>query len=225
MLNKSDLLKLNNTQVFGLLLGLGLILRFFSFFPSVINHDESTYLVIANALLRGEIYFVDAVDTKPIGIFIVFALFQQIFGSSIVLLRLAVAIWLVTTAYLLYKTKLKIDQSFNGAIASGIIYLLLNSIFTFYGVSPNTELFFNLFTILAIYLIIDQGEARTWVYLVAGLCLGAGFVIKYVVLFDAFAIALFVLWERRHDRGKLYKSLRHVIIMAVGALFFQFRYI
>ena len=34
-----------------MLTGLSLVMRFFSFFPSVMDHDESTYLVIADALL------------------------------------------------------------------------------------------------------------------------------------------------------------------------------
>jgi hypothetical protein len=48
------------------------ILRFFSFFPAVISHDESTYLVIARGLLEGKTYFVDLIDTKPIGIFVLY---------------------------------------------------------------------------------------------------------------------------------------------------------
>ena len=32
-----------------MLTGLSLVMRLFSFFPSVMDHDESTYLVIADA--------------------------------------------------------------------------------------------------------------------------------------------------------------------------------
>ncbi|HEX5625100.1 MAG TPA: hypothetical protein VFX48_03710, partial [Saprospiraceae bacterium] len=42
---------------------LAILLRFFSFFPSVIDHDESTYIVIAKALLEGQTYFKDVIDT------------------------------------------------------------------------------------------------------------------------------------------------------------------
>ena len=48
-----------------MLTGLSLVMRFFSFFPSVMDHDESTYLVIADALRHGDVYLRDVIDTKP----------------------------------------------------------------------------------------------------------------------------------------------------------------
>ncbi|MBP8239553.1 MAG: hypothetical protein KAX50_06315, partial [Saprospiraceae bacterium] len=59
------------------LIGLALVMRFFSFFPSVINHDESTYILIAEGLLKGKVYFRDYIDTKPIGIFLLYAGFLK----------------------------------------------------------------------------------------------------------------------------------------------------
>jgi hypothetical protein len=58
---------------------LAVTLRFFSFFPSVIDHDESTYLEIARMLLSGKILYVDMVDIKPPGIFLILAGLQAVF--------------------------------------------------------------------------------------------------------------------------------------------------
>ena len=70
-------------RILAMLTGLSLVMRFFSFFPSVMDHDESTYLVIADALRQGNVYLRDVIDTKPIGIFTLFAVFQILFGKSI----------------------------------------------------------------------------------------------------------------------------------------------
>ena len=57
-----------------ILLLLAVLLRWGTFFPSVINHDESTYFLIGKALQEGQTYLVDSYDTKPVGIFLVYAL-------------------------------------------------------------------------------------------------------------------------------------------------------
>ncbi len=169
-----------------------ILIRFFSFFPSVIDHDESTYIVIADAILNGQTYFIDVIDTKPIGIFLIYAGLQTIFGPSIFMLRLLASVILGLTAFFLYKAKRKSGGGPHGALAVGMIYLILNSIFTYYGVSPNTETFFGLFTAIALWLWIE--EKRSWLYFLAGFSLGLGFIIKYVVAFDALALGLFMLW-------------------------------
>ena len=44
---------------------LNFILRFFSFFPTLIDHDESTNLVIAKKILKGKVLYTDMIDIKP----------------------------------------------------------------------------------------------------------------------------------------------------------------
>ena len=83
---------------------LSTVMRFFSFFPSVMDHDESTYLVIADALRNGDVYLRDVIDTKPIGIFTLLAIFQLFFGKSILIFRIITAIWIALTAWMLYLT-------------------------------------------------------------------------------------------------------------------------
>jgi 4-amino-4-deoxy-L-arabinose transferase-like glycosyltransferase len=168
--------------------------RLLSFFPSVINHDESTYLVIAQTLLQGYTYFVDYIDTKPPGIFWILAGFLAVFGKSIVLFRAFVAIIIATTAFGLYLIQLTMGQSRKVALGTALIYILLSSLFTFYGISPNTETFFNCFTVFAFWLVLSK--RRGWTYLLAGFLLGAGFMIKYVVVFDAAAFGVWLLWEQ-----------------------------
>jgi 4-amino-4-deoxy-L-arabinose transferase-like glycosyltransferase len=207
-------------MILGMLIGFSLLMRFFSFFLSVMDHDESTYLVIAAALNEGKVYLRDVIDTKPIGIFTLLAGFQILFGKSIIVFRIITTIWIALTAWMLYLTHRELIKDSPGyrsnpaPIASGVIYVFIISIFTFYGISPNTEHFFNLFTITALFLILRY-QGVGWVFL-AGVLLGLGFMIKYVVLFDALAIGLFYLWRQVSSRQKIVYWFSRCALMAVG---------
>ena len=181
---------------FGLL---ALAMRFFSFFPSVINHDESTYIVIAEGLLQGKVNFHDYIDTKPAGIFLLYAALLRIW-PSVEWIRIVTALWVALTAFVLYAAKLRLGSDARAAAATGVIYIFLTSIFTFYGVSPNTELYYCLFTGLALWLVSGRESYGAWA--LAGLSLGLGFLLKYVVLFDAAAFGLFLWWRQaQHKAG------------------------
>ncbi|MFZ1678396.1 MAG: glycosyltransferase family 39 protein [Saprospiraceae bacterium] len=200
--------------------GFALLMRVFSFFPSVINHDESTYILIADALGRGRVYLKDVMDTKPIGIFLLFAFFQILFGKAIMVIRIITAVWVALTGFMLFLAHRQFLQpssrsSYNEApIASGIIYVFIASIYSTYGLSPNTELFFNLFTITALFLILRYKGAG--IFFLAGLVLGAGFMIKYVVLFDALAIGLFYLWQQVTLRKSWHFWLLRCTLLGIG---------
>ncbi|WP_367388531.1 ArnT family glycosyltransferase [Lewinella sp. LCG006] len=176
------------------LLFLAVLLRWGTFFPSVINHDESTYFLIGKGLLEGQTYLVDSYDTKPVGIFLIYALMSWLGGGAIFFLRLFTALVIGLTAYLLYLLGNSASGNTKASWAAAISYLLLTSIFKFYGISPNTELFFNPFTLGALLLVWGEGR-KIHHFLLAGLLLGAGFMIKYVIAADALAIGLFLLWQ------------------------------
>jgi hypothetical protein len=197
---------------------LAIVLRFFSFFPSVIDHDESTYLEIARMLLSGKTLYVDMIDIKPPGIFLILAGFQAVFGHSIFVMRLLVAIWVGLTAYLVYLTGNLLFKDNRAAIASGFIYIFFISTWSYYGVSITPEIFFNLFTISSLYILLKmKSQVR---YFWAGLLAGVGFIIKYLVLFDfTVFIAFIVISEYRSGTGKrLPRAIYNLILAGSGFL-------
>ena len=151
---------------------LSLILRFFSFFPSVIDHDESTYLEIARMILAGKTLYVDMIDIKPPGIFLILAGFQAVFGYSLFVIRLLVAIWIAITAFMIYKTGRLLVKDERASLAAGIIYIFLISTWSFYGISITPEIFFNLFTVSALYVLLKKQSMLN--YMLAGLVSRAG---------------------------------------------------
>lgn len=163
-------------------------LRFFSFFPSVLDHDESTYMIIGRDILNGKALYTDVTDTKPVGIFLFYAGLEFLFGSSIFWKRFAFAIIVGVTAFFVFKVSKKFFENKKVAFASGLIYIFYTSIWNYHGRSPNTELLFNLFTIFGLFLFLRKDFKS---YFFGGLSLGIGFMIKYLVLFDLFALMLF----------------------------------
>lgn len=214
-------------QVFLLFLLFSIILRFFSFFPSVIDHDESTYLVMASSMLKGELLYVDLIDIKPVGIFLIMAFFQLLFGNSIFMIRLISAGLVALTSFFIYKTKISRNEDKISAVNSGILYVFIISIFAFFGVSLNTELYFNFFTIIGLYFFFSKHKYK---YFTSGLFFGFGFIIKYVVLFDFAALAFFNLlwfiisgqkkWFKNYFLPHFYTSLAFLVPFAITHLYY-----
>ena len=192
---------------------LAILLRFFSFFPSVIDHDESTYLEIARMLIHGKTLYVDMVDIKPPGIFLILAGLQFVFGYPIFVIRMLVSVWIGITAFLIFLTGKAMMNDDRPAIASGIIYIFFISTWSFYGISITPEIFFNLFTIAALLVIVKKKHVSK--YLWAGLLAGIGFIVKYLVIFDFAVIVLFfIITEYRKNETKKFQKAFLSIIMA-----------
>ena len=191
---------------------LAIVLRFFSFFPSVIDHDESTYLIMARMILQGKTLYVDMVDIKPPGIFLILAAFQVVFGYSIFVLRLLVSLWVAVTAFMIYKTGRVVFKDERSSLAAGTIYIFLISTWSFYGISITPEIFFNLFTISALYILLKKQGLLN--YMMAGLLFGIGFIVKYLVLFDftVFMVFFFILNFRKRDRIGIIRMVSYIFL-------------
>lgn len=197
--------------IFLFLLAFSTLLRWGTFSHSVINHDESTYIVIADEMLRGETYLKESIDTKPVGLFWLYAAMVTVTGGSIIGIRFLASFVIALTAFFLFRAGRKATASSRVGWAAGLSYPLILSIFTFYGISPNTELFFNCFTAAAIMLAIPELIAR-WEdastvklsigrYALVGVLLGYAVIIKPVAAAEALAIGLFLLyWGWQKER-------------------------
>lgn len=204
-MGKFRLENISSYNVLILLIILSIALRFFTFFPTLIDHDESTYLVIAKEILKGKVLYSDVTDIKPVGIFYITAGYLKLFGDSIFGYRVFGAFIIALTAFFLYHTKINIGHTKNAALATGVIYIIYLSIWTQYGVPLNTEHFFNLFTSIALWLIFSL--KKNWRFLVAGFVIGIGFLIKIVVLFDFAAFFLFLIISDGIDKKLNLKKL------------------
>lgn len=178
------------------LLCTAVLLRWPTFWHSVLDHDESTYLVVAWEMLEGELLYKDLIDLKPPGIFLLFAAQLAVF-KSIVWERLLSALVVGWTAYGLYRAQKAANYAPKAAWATGFLYIALTGLFKNYGLAVNTELYFNAFTIWGLYWFLQAdrpiaGRQRPFAaYAFGGFLMGWGFLVKYAVLFD---FAAFMAW-------------------------------
>jgi len=204
-----------NIHIFLLFVAASLFLRFYSFFPAVMDHDESTYLIIGRDIAMGKDLYADVTDTKPAGIFLIYAFLHFIFGYSIFLTRFVVAWVVAITAWLIYHAAVRLYEARKAACAAGMIYIFYTSVWSQFGLSPNTEQFFNLTTISGFLLLLNRKKQN---FALSGLIFGVGFMIKYVVLFDfLFLAAFFLIQECIQNQWKLKKvGIVKYILAGVG---------
>lgn len=99
--------------IFFILLLIGLLVRFPFFFPSVINWDESTFIIVAQDVLNGNLPFVHLWDLKPPLLYLFYSFFL-LFGKSIVMVRIGGLLAVVGAAYIVYLTGNRVYKKSSG---------------------------------------------------------------------------------------------------------------
>lgn len=221
-------MKKRDWTVFAFFVILVIVIRSESFFESVIDPDESLYLLMAQSWLDGHLPYTEIWDNKPPGIYILFSIALILFGKSVISIRVLACIAIIITCNLLYKLGNIIGK--NGAIIgliAGTLYAI-NSLSN-EGLASNTEIFFTPFVTLAVYLFIHfvykeryLGKLTTRTsprILMIGLLMGIGFEIKYVVIFDFIAILLTVgisFYFGLLKSSKYFSILKYYALLSIG---------
>jgi 4-amino-4-deoxy-L-arabinose transferase-like glycosyltransferase len=214
----------------GLLL-LSLLTRLPAFAMSVVDWDESLYFIVAEQWRAGHLPYTTVWDNKPIGIYAIFAAFQSLLGDSPVSMRVAGVLAIAATAILAWRITRHLlrDQAplvadLAGALA-GVLFIVTT--ISDDGIASNTEIFMEAFTCLGMLLALTPvgriGRGRA---VAIGLSLGVAFMIKYVAVFDMFAVffAMTALPGRaspgrtRPGLGWLWHVLKLGILFSLGAL-------
>ena len=160
------------------------LLRVASFRLSVIDWDESLYLLQAREWLRGGWPLVTTWDMHPVGGPAMVALALLAFGESVASVRLLGLLAVTVTAWILYLTIRILGGPRAVGIGAGLIYVVHTAIRA--GLSTNTELLFAPFTCAALAIGVHAFRAQTplsWRSLVAmGLLVGWALTIKQVVV-------------------------------------------
>jgi 4-amino-4-deoxy-L-arabinose transferase-like glycosyltransferase len=157
---------------------------------AVLDWDESLYFLMAQSWHAGHLPYTAVWDNKPIGIYVIFALFQYL-TPGVAAMRLAAALFVGGLSLTTFALTLTLTGERLAAWISGIAVLVCAMAND--GLSANTELFMASFTALALL-----GALRGWPGLVVGLCLGCAFMVKYVAITEApLVLAVLALRQRQ----------------------------
>jgi hypothetical protein len=177
-----------------------LITRLPTFFVSVLDWDESLYLLMAEQWRLGHLPYTTIWDNKPIGIYGIFLLFQSVFSNPVAAIRAATIAAISFAAFAVFRIALLIPQASGQnrllcAVFAGIAFIICS--LSNDGLAANTEIFMAGFTAFAVLSALSPGlfpnrpELRG---MVAGLLFGLAFMTKYVAIFEAPAIGFLLLF-------------------------------
>lgn len=188
------------------LLALACILRAPSLLRSVLDWDESLYLLMVSAWRASHLPYTTIWDNKPPGIYVIFAAALAICGHHIAAIRgatiiasslTAFAVWRIAFA-LLTGTPHRLICAWLGGLTYSIGALSND------GLAANTEIFMVCFT--AYSLVTALSTAPPWrLGFITGALFACAILTKYVAIFEAPAILLILLWW--HPSGTALKRL------------------
>jgi len=100
-----------------------LLARGIGFIPSVLDPDESLYLLQAREWLRGGWPYVAVWDMHPVGAPAIVAAGLFLFGESIAAARLVGALFVAATGFLLFRTVVLARCGHAAGLAAGLLYV------------------------------------------------------------------------------------------------------
>ncbi|MDB6025209.1 MAG: hypothetical protein JWM68_1432 [Verrucomicrobiales bacterium] len=183
------------------------------------DRDQATYAVMAHEVLSGErLYDGVLLDQKPPAIHVTYGIAEWIAGygrRQIYLLSVVAAIVTMLGFYFAGRTfgdRAGLWAAALWTIVSGHLQLEANQ--------PNSEVFINAWTVIALAALLRQSAAR-WSWCpaaLAGVCFAAASLYKHVVvLIPAFVLLAYVYWPRE-GRTRKTALLDMAIIGGIGVL-------
>lgn len=187
--------------------------------------DQGTFLYVARGWETGLLPFRDALDTKPIGIYALYALADLIFGQSNQAFRILEALLMAVTVLPLHSLFRRLGRDPVGALLSHFVLAGLYYIGTDFmnlgqveGVLGILALF--LTQILVVYFQTQPKERKWAIPYLAGLLLGAMSLLKqnYALAGAIFPLFLFVEWLETKSFSWREKITPLLIFLAGAAL-------
>ena len=134
-----------------LLMATAFALRVASFRVSVIDWDESLYLIIVQRWLQGALPYVSVWDQHPIGLPALLLVLTWIGGDAILAARVAGTLAVAATAAVLYLFGTRFMSRPSVGLLAGIMYIIYMN--RYQSLPANTELFTNFLVASAAYIL------------------------------------------------------------------------
>jgi hypothetical protein len=197
---------------FGALLLLCVLVRLPFYLPSVIDWDESTFIVVGQGILDGRLPYVELWDNKPPLAFAFFAL-VILLNKSIFAVRLAGTICVLTSAYLTYHIGRRIWGKGAGFLA-GILSAVFISL-TASGQATMTEVIALVPAVGALAVLVTRRWIPSTCFL-AGSLVSSATLVRLNLSFLAVAIGIFIVyWSFAKSAGSV---VRQTVAYIMGGL-------
>lgn len=209
--NYSDL---TGRTVFLLIFGVSFFLRLPFFFRDYIDRDESTFILMGQSWLEGNLPYTELWDLKPPITFLVFASIIYVFGKSFVAIRLIGALLVALTAFYTYKIGEEVHSKKIGFWASIVTVVLLSLFGSLQGVM--SEHICMAFFMPGLYLLIKHKKPH-WI-LFSGLLMGMAVMTKLNIAYAILFLGIFMLYEHLKNH-KWSQGIANAALYGFGILF------
>ncbi len=188
---------LRSRKVFMMLLGLSLFLRFPFFFRDYIDRDESTFILMAQSWVDGFLPYTQLWDLKPPITFLLFVVIIKVLGKSILMIRFFGSVLVALTGFFTFKIGLQLTNKRVGFWIAILCVVLQSMLGSVQGVM--SEHISILPFCIALYILLLKKQWH-W-YFISGLLIGISVMSKLNMVYPAFLLGLFLLYESIKKRS------------------------
>jgi 4-amino-4-deoxy-L-arabinose transferase-like glycosyltransferase len=189
------------------------LVRLPSFFFSVFDWDESTFIIMAQSILEGNVPYVEVWDIKPPGAFYVYSFFILLFGKSIFAIRLGGMLCIFAASVLLFETGKALHDRKAGI--TGALFLIVFASSGYSGLSTMIEHILLVPVCLILFLLFTRPMNNALSFLM-GLTLGLGILMKTNMLFESLAVAVLLSFGHLEPKMRFSNRIRKLTILAAG---------
>ncbi len=204
--------------VFGILFAISFFVRLPFFFRDYIDRDESTFILMAQSWVDGNLPYTELWDLKPPIAFLFFAAIIYLFGKSFIAIRLAGVVIVALTAFFSYRIAENLSTK-KVAFWVGIICVTFQSMFgSIQGVM--SEHICMAFLVPAVYIIMTKKE---WYWLgLSGVLMGISIMVKlnmaYTLLFVGIYLVYYFIKEKNYKNGIIAVAAYGLGIVGIAVL-------
>lgn len=182
------------------LLFAALMIRFMTLGNPILEWDEEFYLFGGGRLLQGHLPYVDFWDRKPIGLFLLYAVFHLFGACRVIAYQIGALLALWGTALLIRRMALRIAPA-SGAMVAALIYEIWPTLAQ--GEGGQSPIFYNLLVAGAMCLLLDHlqdfegndRKRRRTLGILIMLLFGVAIQIKYTVVFEGMFAGLYLIYR------------------------------
>lgn len=199
--------------IFGILFLTSFFVRLPFFFRDYIDRDESTFILMAQSWVDGNLPYTELWDLKPPVNFLFFAAIIYIFGKSLIAIRLAGVLIVASTAF--FSSKITAIRSTKKvALWVGVVCVALQSMIgSLQGVMSEHVCMF--FFMPALYLLIKK---RQWYeFAIAGALMGLAVMTKLNVAYTVLILGLYFIFYLVKNK-EYSKAFVNSIVYGLGIL-------
>jgi 4-amino-4-deoxy-L-arabinose transferase-like glycosyltransferase len=201
---------LNEKMVFFSLFLITLFIRFPFFFRDYIDRDESTFILLGQSWVDGQLPYLELWDLKPPLTFAFFAAIISIFGKSFLAIRFFGAVLVMVTAFFTFKIAVHITTKKVAYWASICCVLLLSLFGSLQGVM--SEHICMAAFVPGLYLLISK-KKNYW-FLASGILMGITVMVKLNMAYPILILGLFLCYEL--IKSKDIKSVWNLFLFGIG---------